>query len=268
MIGESHPPPAWNRRKAGANDRPDAARDRACSLLANAAERRAMAWRALALAYRPPTAGWLASLESGAACQDMAGAVEWTPGGADRLARPIERVRQAAAQLSTSPSGGLDEASAEYARLYGADHGLVPSVESAYFDGERQVEVERVYATHGLHTVACDSVAVDHVATQLEFVYVLCRREESAWESADVDAAKRLRRTEREFLRRHLATWAVALLRATEREATLPLYPALAGILRETLAIETRASALRGRAGAGSSARPVDRGRRPGNANG
>lgn len=239
MTGEPRSRPAWRRRRI-ADGGPSAAQDRAFGLLAETANRRAMAWRALALAYRPPTAGWVAGLAAGALWQDLAAVADWLPSGVDQMASPGALVQQASAELTAAGGGGFDAALAEYARLYDPDHGLVPLVESEYLGNGGRAEVERLYAASGLRLAASRTMPADHVAIELEFVYVLCRQEESAWDRADLDKAKRLRRTEREFLRRHLASWAYSVGDGTRVHALLQVYPALAVCLERILAIETR----------------------------
>lgn len=254
------PPPA---SAAARRDRPgpghSAADGRAWGALAGVAGARALAWRAMALAWSEPSAGWLAALQVGALRADLAGIADWTSRGAERVARSLELVASAARELVKGERAGQDPlqaVAAEYERLIGRAGGIVARREVDYRGAGCLDDITAAYTSYGVH-LASGGLPADDLTTELEFVYHLCRREASSWAAGRVGNAKGLRYTEREFIRRHLAAWVPALAGFVRAAAGMPLYPALAACLEDMLALEVRSLLSEPPAGAAGQPAPA-----------
>lgn len=86
-----------------------------------------------------------------------------------------------------------------------------PIYESAYERAEATgwvlAQLETEYAHQGLVPSPELREPPDHVAVELEFMSFLCSHEAQAWEEDAPSEAARALRTQRSFLKRHLARW-------------------------------------------------------------
>ena len=223
-------------------------------LVARAAGRRAAGWQVLALAFYEPTARWVEALRSGQVYRELAGATDWLDTDGERFLPHMAALDAAARRAAAAePADTLEEVRAEHTRLFlGPRKALVSPYESVWCDrdpdsgapivrGPSTVEVERMYAEHGLGRADAHHDLPDHVATEMEFLHFLCREEAAAWSQGDGERAKELRQAESAFLERHLARFAPALCERVAAETTLDLYRALAGILTVFLSVEAGA---------------------------
>lgn len=108
-----------------------------------------------------------------------------------------------------------DDRAREYVRLFasGVDGGLCPPNESFYVTrakgggmAELLARLDQDYREAGFRGSRSKEPA-DHVATEMEFMSLLCAREAAAWRSADPADLTAVLEVEDRFLRWHLATW-------------------------------------------------------------
>lgn len=131
-------------------------------------------------------------------------------------------------------STASDEVAHVYTRLFMAQRAEAPCplVESAYLDDDPAAvgwllgDIESVYTRAGLECAIAPEPS-DHVATELEFLAILCEREAEAWERHVPRAAAMLRRQQQSFLIRHLRGWLPALLAGLTAEAPGSMYQQL-----------------------------------------
>ncbi len=136
----------------------------------------------------------------------------------------------------------LDEIGAESTRLFsGISEGMgpPPPFESVWREdrliGESTVAVLEAYARAGFADIAPDAGPQDHVSVELKFIALLAVREAEAWHAGDAAGAHQRLLQQRDFLRVHLSTWAPRWADAVIQQSTLPLFAALAGLLRAGL---------------------------------
>ncbi len=104
-------------------------------------------------------------------------------------------------------------------------HGLIfthidnpdcPAYESAYCPGgifrqaEVMADVAGFYRAHGLAIGDRERERPDHIATELEFMSLLARKQAYALLNLATDDVEECERSQRHFLRDHLGVWAVA----------------------------------------------------------
>lgn len=99
-------------------------------------------------------------------------------------------------------------------------------------------ELASFYRTFGAQPTSGERL--DHVATQLEFMYFLAYREAYAWQSGNQEGAARCRDGQRLFLEQHLGRWALLFFQLLEEDEE-GFYAALAGGAAKWLATETEA---------------------------
>lgn len=78
----------------------------------------------------------------------------------------------------------------------------------------------------------------DHVAAELEFLYLTLFRENAAERTADLDAVAATQALRRRFLAEHLGAWIDPFTRAMERAAQTDYYRALAPLTRRFVTAE------------------------------
>ncbi len=219
---------------------------------AQIAKGRSLGWRTLALAFYDPTEEWVKALLDGAVTAALSEATRWLDSDRERFVAGMEMLRDfVTKQQGRDPQDVLRELKVEYTRLFigpGAAH--APPYESVYRDrdpasgmaivqGPSAASVEAAYRQHGLGRHPSHRDLPDHVATELEFMYFLCSREQEAWEKGESRTAKELRRAQQNFLEEHLARWLPEFCGRVQNAAPVNLYLALADILPEYLAVET-----------------------------
>ncbi len=194
--------------------------ERAGELLGQASERRALGWRALALTFYEPAPDWVEMIQSGLLLEHLQQATGWLDRDRERFSGLLGRLSELTNEYAArEPDELLRGLTVEYARLFiGPEHVPVPPYESVYRDidpssgkpvvnGPTTIAVKSLYQRHGLRSREEHRDLPDHVATELEFLYFLCRKEAEAWRSGDLDEAKEMRRAQQTFLAEHLGRW-------------------------------------------------------------
>lgn len=119
-----------------------------------------------------------------------------------------------------------------------------PAHESAFCPGDvfRRADViadiAAFYCAQGLKVGGAERERADHIATELEFVSFLARKEAYAIEHLGPDRAAECRRFQELFLRDHLACWAPGLAERIQLLADHPFYRAIAALLGEWIKAE------------------------------
>lgn len=147
-----------------------------------------------------------------------------------------------ARSLPDPESANLDALGVEFTRLFsGIQEGMgpPPPFESVWREdrliGESTMAVIDSYARAGFADIAPEAGPQDHVAVELRFLALLALREAEAWRGGDSAGAEKRQTQQREFLERHLATWAPRWADLVIRQAQAPLFAALAGLLKAGL---------------------------------
>tara|TARA_Y100000031_G_scaffold139559_1_gene166408 strand:+ start:1545 stop:2162 length:618 start_codon:yes stop_codon:yes gene_type:complete len=168
------------------------------------------------------------------------------------LAEPHRRVQQAArilgentikliSQLKIPPRVELE---AQYIRAFG--HTIrqdYPAYEMEYGQGhvfmqsQSMAEIAAFYRAFGVE--AASGERLDHIGTELEFMYFLSYREAYALVSGTEEGATVCRDGQRRFVEKHLSRWAPLFLRRLERGVE-GLYRRLAKVARVWLEMEAR----------------------------
>lgn len=155
----------------------------------------------------------------------------------------MDRAWRALSNAVPNPETTLpDELGAEFTRLFsGVQEGMgpPPPFESVWREdrliGESTVAVIEAYARAGFTDIDSEAGPQDHLAVELKFIALLALREAEAWQADEEAGAKQRLAQQRDFLNQHLATWAPRWADAIIEQARLPLYAALAGLLKAGL---------------------------------
>ena len=150
----------------------------------------------------------------------------------------------------------LGDLRVEYARLFtGPGRTAVMCYASEYLDasepgagrlnGSAADYAEATYKNEGVSLVAGRGDLPDHMTTELEFLFHLCRREEAAWAAGDGDEAVRLRRSLDTFLHAHAGIWLPRFAVSVRAHAGMEAYSAMAELLSAHLAVELGEAAPR-----------------------
>lgn len=136
----------------------------------------------------------------------------------------------------------LDEIGSEFTRLIsGIQEGMgpPPPFESVWREdrliGESTVAVIESYAQAGFADIDPQAGPQDHLGVELKFMALLSLREAEARQAGDEAAAQKRLAQQRDFLHRHLATWAPRWTDAIILQTREPLFAALAGLLKAGL---------------------------------
>lgn len=136
----------------------------------------------------------------------------------------------------------LDELGSEFTRLFSGVQeslGPPPPFESVWREdrliGESTAQVIAAYAKSGFADIAPEAGPQDHVAVELKFLALLALREAEAWRAGDQAAARQRLIQQSDFIKQHLAVWAPRWADAVIQQARLPLFAALAGLLKAGL---------------------------------
>ncbi|MDP2833904.1 MAG: molecular chaperone TorD family protein [Pseudomonadota bacterium] len=179
----------------------------------------------------PPTADKLATLPAAEA------ATPEVPEDA------LDRAWRALANAVPNPETVTpDELGAEFTRLFsGVQEGMgpPPPFESVWREdrliGESTVQVIEAYAKSGFADIDPEAGPQDHLAVELKFIALLALREAEAWQAGDQAGAKKRLARQRDFLDQHLAAWVPCWAGAIIEQARVPLFAALAGLLKAGL---------------------------------
>ena len=131
------------------------------------------------------------------------------------LALILPREEAQAGKLATAFNrAGVDTLLLDYTRLFLGPFGILAKpYGSIYLDGENQVMGDSTMRAHNIYReVGFDldesfREAPDHVAVELEFLYLLTHRIGEARLSGDKAAAEKLTGLKRQFLGEHLGRW-------------------------------------------------------------
>ena len=218
--------------------------------LAEVCAGRAAVYEVLTLGFSEPSTALVEALASGEAVSLLRAAVGWLRGGAAPYEAALTRLAQACSQLAAAGSiASLGDLRIEYARLFtGPGRTAVMCYASEYLDASEQGPgrlngsatdyAEALYKSEGASLVAARADLPDHMTIELEFLYLLCRREEAAWTAGDDVEAARLRRSLDAFLRRHAGLWMPRFAASVRALAEQGVYVALAELLTVHLAVE------------------------------
>jgi len=200
-------------------------------LTASAEDRSRFFWWLAEWFLNPPSQDQLASLPA---------AETATPDAPDDA---MDSAWRALANAAPNPeTSSLDTLGAEFTRLLsGVQEGMgpPPPFESVWREdrliGETTVAVIETYGRAGFADIDPDAGPQDHVAAELKFMAMLALREAEARRAGDAaDAHARLAQ-QRDFLDQHLAAWAPRWADAVIQQASMPLYAALADLLKAGL---------------------------------
>ena len=151
-------------------------------------------------------------------------------------------VRLMSAYLGECGPDALTELAVDYARLF-----LVRSAhateapypyESVYASENRTVmgcardQVLASYREEGLDKGASWNLAEDHIALELEFMQVLCKRTAEAFRAGDEAEVERLSAKQQDFLEHHLLSWTPLFVDAMESTAHTDWYRGLASFTK------------------------------------
>ena len=166
-------------------------------------------------------------------------------------------LRSAAEQLGpalTGPARRLGDAfaseqlpviAADHARLFlSSKAGLPAPHASAWLDPgplpERGSAIAALYEQAGFVIDAGYEEPPDHVAVELEFLYLLIHRENLALRRLDADALQAAQRWRVAFLQDHLGRWLPAFLQALQGAAQTAFYRSLAELCACYLQLEVQ----------------------------
>jgi TorA maturation chaperone TorD len=147
---------------------------------------------------------------------------------------------------SSFRQAGLDKLLSDYSRLFlGPFEILAKPYGSVYLDGERVVMGDSTMAAVACYREAAFEVAEDfrempdHIAVQLEFLYLLCFNQNEALASADQAAQQRWLEIEQIFLANHLGRWVGDFCQRIREHAETEHYRLLAE-LTETFILQQK----------------------------
>jgi TorA maturation chaperone TorD len=104
------------------------------------------------------------------------------------------------------------------------------------------MEVQQLYAQGGFEIDEDFRELPDHVAAELEFLYLLIYRETEARAQGDADAATAMAALRRRFLGEHLGAWVGAFAAAVSAGAATGFYRELADLTQRVVAAEAGAA--------------------------
>jgi len=221
--------------------------------LAAVAADRAAVYELLVVGLAEPDDEQLAALQRGSMTHELEARTRWLREDAALYQVGLDGLRAAETQVAAAPSltAVLRDYKVEYARLFtGPGRPVVACYESQYRDekgkdgwgrleGPSTEAVRQAYRAAGVALAPDMREPADHVLTELEFLYYLCRAEAEAWAAGNgAPRALELRRATDTFLREHAVQWMPVFADAVKGAATLPLPAALADVLLSHLAVE------------------------------
>jgi putative dimethyl sulfoxide reductase chaperone len=173
---------------------------------------------------------------------------DWPLGDADARSREGGAlIRAFAAQHGVRP---YELARRDYTELFiGPEHPLkqwesVWTTQDRLLFGDSASEVGEIYACHGF--VAHTQEPNDHIALEYSFLAELLNLIVQSAESGEAGEVARLTLEARNFLERHLGSWAECFLEELERRATTDFYRGVAMLCRATQdAIHNELGAMR-----------------------
>lgn len=107
---------------------------------------------------------------------------------------------------------------------------------------EPRDEVVKVYASEGVRLDPSDDTPEDHMGFELQFMAELLDRQAAAFDSEDLDEARRLGEVSQGFLQDHLAKWTPMLCKAIDEHARTDFYKGVASLTRNFIQDEIELS--------------------------
>ncbi|HEX4884066.1 MAG TPA: molecular chaperone TorD family protein [Casimicrobiaceae bacterium] len=130
----------------------------------------------------------------------------------------------------------------DYTRLFIGPAGKLASPYASSWMGRDgaspAMPVLKLYGEAGFEVADNFRDLPDHVAAELEFLYLLIFRQAEAALDGDVDALAKWEALERRFLREHLGTWVPPFAHALREGATSRFYQRLADLTERFVAAE------------------------------
>lgn len=130
-------------------------------------------------------------------------------------------------------------------RMLAAPHGSVWLDESRSVMGESTAALEALYAEAGFELDEGFHSTPDHIAAELEFLYLLTFRENEARRADDPAAVAQALSLRRRFLDEHLGCWIAAFTAAIQAGAQCAFYRTLAELTQSFVAREGAAGRAR-----------------------
>ena len=232
----------------------DEAATQAFEQLAEISAGRGGIYRILAEAFRDPNELTVKGLVDGTSAQSIDRSLDWL--GTDRSIydEAIGLVRRIGDQAAGGdPAKILQGLKVEYARLFiGPPRAVVqpyasmhvaaaPSKERLLNIGGSVRTVEQMYRDAGVQVTTALREPPDHISTELEFLFYLCGKEQTAWSEGDNEDAREWRRREREFVDEHLKDWGLKFFEAVAVAAAPDFYNAMASLGSVFLRMESGA---------------------------
>jgi TorA maturation chaperone TorD len=157
------------------------------------------------------------------------------------------RVRRLGAQFSEE---GLEVLLLDYTRLFlGPTNVLAQPYESVWLTGEQTLMQDTSMAVLDLYKEGGFEIdeefreLPDHIAAELEFLYLLLFRQAQARRDNDSQALSRVVALQRRFLDQHLARWVEPLVAAMSAGARTAFYRELAALTQRV--VESEAARIR-----------------------
>lgn len=157
-----------------------------------------------------------------------------------RVAQALEELTSFERACSSDEPGTLRlRLEVEYNRLFVGPAALpAPPYESYYASearvsgggrlrGEEERAVLRAYGQRGFAVSEELSELPDHIALELEFLYLVSSDEAHAWSRGDAALAMELQEAQASFIRNHVGRWVGHLSERAREAARTPFYPAV-----------------------------------------
>jgi putative dimethyl sulfoxide reductase chaperone len=136
----------------------------------------------------------------------------------------------------------------DYTRLFlGPVDALAKPYGSAWLGGQQALmqdstmAVQQLYAEGGFEISEDFRELPDHVAAELEFLYLLIFRETAARRDGDLESLEAMAAVRRRFLAQHLGAWIGSFARAIESGAQTKFYRELAELTKRFVGAESGA---------------------------
>ncbi len=217
---------------------------------ADLCERRAAVYEALTCGFSEPTTEYVEALARGEVVEFLSSAVAGLRGDAPAYDPAFATLAHATSSIAaTRVEEALRDLQVEYARMFtGPGRSAVMCYASEYLDADERgpgrlnhaaaAFAAAAYKAEGVSLAAARRELPDHVTTELEFLFHLCRREEQAWAAGDTDEAWRLRRSLDGFLRGHAGLWLPRFAASVRSLGVQEAYSGMAELLSAHLAVE------------------------------
>ncbi len=211
---------------------------RAGDILSRVASDRGCVYGWLAMGFYAPDATLIDALNSGLLVEEIESSTAW-------LGEDQQQFHSSLAGLQAYATTSLADLESAYAQLFDTGLDRVSPRESAYRWRDASMLLETTDAVVALlqqqyeqfNAVPTGGQA-DHVAVELEFLTLLCKREAASWASNAHATARLLRRQERVFLDDHLGRWLAEFCWRVCQHAPASFYAALATLSDAWLRLE------------------------------